>query len=71
MTRPLRVEFSGALYHIMARGNERRTMFARDAERQVWRKRGDENLRWIHREVDIEEARRWVRDVMKREPDRR
>ena len=33
-------------------------------------KHGDEDLRWIHREVEFEEARRWVRDARKREPDR-
>jgi hypothetical protein len=27
MARPLRIEFSGALYHITARGNERRDIF--------------------------------------------
>jgi putative transposase len=36
MARPLRVEFSGALYHVMARANERRMVFARDADRQLW-----------------------------------
>src|SRR5512139_4048541 len=31
MTRPLRIEFPGALYHVTARGNERKPIY-RDAE---------------------------------------
>ncbi len=31
-----RVECSGALYDVMARGNERRTVFANDANLQLW-----------------------------------
>jgi putative transposase len=27
MARPLRLEFAGALYHVTARGNERRSIF--------------------------------------------
>jgi REP element-mobilizing transposase RayT len=27
MARPLRIEFEGALYHVTARGNERRKIF--------------------------------------------
>jgi putative transposase len=33
MSRPLRVEFAGALYHITARGNERRDVFFCDDDR--------------------------------------
>ncbi len=35
MARPLRVEFEGAVYHVTARGNERRKIFyaKRDYER--------------------------------------
>jgi REP element-mobilizing transposase RayT len=32
MARPLRLEFAGALYHITARGNERRSIFPDDAD---------------------------------------
>jgi REP-associated tyrosine transposase len=32
MARPLRLEFSGALYHVTARGNERRSIFLGDAD---------------------------------------
>jgi putative transposase len=32
MARPLRLEFAGALYHVMSRGNERRSIFFGDAD---------------------------------------
>ncbi|WP_207215860.1 transposase [Pseudolysobacter antarcticus] len=34
MSRPLRIEFSGALYHVMARGNAREDIFRNDADRE-------------------------------------
>jgi len=34
MTRPIRVEFEGAVYHVTARGNERRAIFRDDEDRQ-------------------------------------
>lgn len=34
MARPLRVEFAGAVYHVMARGNERKAVFRDDRDRQ-------------------------------------
>src|SRR5271166_1417990 len=34
MARPLRVEYPGALYHVTARGNERRAIFRDDEDRQ-------------------------------------
>ncbi|MBU4337805.1 MAG: transposase [Actinobacteria bacterium] len=34
MARPLRLEFSGAVYHVTARGNARQDIFADDADRQ-------------------------------------
>ncbi len=36
MSRPLRLEFSGALYHIVARGNERREVFREDRDRELY-----------------------------------
>jgi len=33
MTRPLRLEFAGALYHITARGDRREDIFFRDQDR--------------------------------------
>jgi REP element-mobilizing transposase RayT len=32
MARPLRLEFAGALYHVTARGNERRRIFLGDED---------------------------------------
>lgn len=34
MARPIRVEFAGAVYHVMARGNERRPIFLDDQDRR-------------------------------------
>jgi len=34
MARPIRVEFAGAVYHVMARGNERRAIFRDDEDRR-------------------------------------
>src|SRR5258708_28566693 len=34
MARPIRVEFPGAVYHVTARGNERRRTFRDDADRR-------------------------------------
>jgi REP element-mobilizing transposase RayT len=34
MARPLRIEFSGALYHVTARGNAREDIYREDADRQ-------------------------------------
>jgi hypothetical protein len=37
MSRPLRLEFAGALYHVTARGNAREDVFRDDAERlRAW-----------------------------------
>lgn len=36
MTRPLRIEFPGALYHVTSRGNQRSPIYRHDADRQVW-----------------------------------
>ena len=34
MPRPIRVEFPGAVYHVMARGNERRDIYRDDRDRR-------------------------------------
>ena len=34
MTRPLRVEFSGAFYHVMHRGNAKADIFLSDRDRE-------------------------------------
>lgn len=36
MTRPLRIEFPGALYHITARGNRRNKIFLTDGDNLTW-----------------------------------
>ncbi len=36
MTRPLRLEFPGALYHVTARGDRRKFIFIDDVDRQYW-----------------------------------
>lgn len=36
MTRPLRIEFPGALYHVTSRGNARRKIFLDDTDRQTF-----------------------------------
>jgi putative transposase len=36
MARALRLEFSGATYHVMARGKQGRPIFANDLDRQRW-----------------------------------
>jgi len=37
MARPIRVEFAGAVYHVMARGNQGQKLCADDGDRQMWR----------------------------------
>src|SRR6056297_4261964 len=36
MARPLRIEFEGALYHVMARGNAQTDIFLDDEDRQAF-----------------------------------
>jgi len=38
MTRPLRLEFPGALYHVTSRGNRRNPIYRDDADRRAWLK---------------------------------
>jgi putative transposase len=45
MARPLRIEFPGALYHVISRGNERRRVVRDDADR-------DKRLDWLRRTVE-------------------
>ena len=35
MTRPLRIEYGGALYHVTARGNAREAIYKDDENRKV------------------------------------
>ena len=39
MARPPRVEFPGALYHVIVRGNERKPVFRDDADRELYLRR--------------------------------
>jgi len=45
MTRPLRIELAGGLYHVMSRGNGRRDIVRNDADRQ-------RRLSWLQRTVE-------------------
>jgi len=36
MARPLRIEYPGAYYHVMNRGQSRRNIFIEDKERQTF-----------------------------------
>ena len=49
MARPLRIEFSDALYHVMSRGNDRRRIVRDDADRA-------RRLDWLRRTVDAGEV---------------
>jgi REP element-mobilizing transposase RayT len=44
MVRPLRVEFAGAIYHVMSRGNQRQAIVLDDADRR-------RRLDWLRRTV--------------------
>lgn len=46
MARPLRIEFPGALYHVISRGNERQKIVRDDADRQ-------KRLDWLRRTVEV------------------
>ena len=50
MTRPLRIEFPGALYHITSRGNERRTIFLSDHDRD----------QFLHILASVVESHHWL-----------
>jgi hypothetical protein len=36
MARKIRVEYAGSVYHVMALGNQGRTIYAEDSDRKVW-----------------------------------
>jgi REP element-mobilizing transposase RayT len=38
MARQLRIEYAGAAYHVMARGNQGRPIYADDLDRKMWLK---------------------------------
>ena len=39
MARPVRIEFAGALYHVIVRGNERKAVFRDDRDRSDYLER--------------------------------
>jgi REP element-mobilizing transposase RayT len=45
MARPLRIEFAGAIYHVMSRGNARQAIVRDDADRE-------KRLDWLRRTVE-------------------
>jgi putative transposase len=53
MARPLRIEFAGAVYHVMSRGNARQEIVLDDADREKrldWLRRTVETYGWrLHR----------------------
>jgi hypothetical protein len=36
MARKIRLEYAGAVYHLMARGNQGRRIYGNDQDRKVW-----------------------------------
>ena len=38
MARKIRIEYAGAAYHVMARGNQGRDLYADDPNRKLWLK---------------------------------
>ena len=36
MARQIRIEYGGAVYHVMARGNQGEAIFADNLDRRVW-----------------------------------
>ena len=45
MARPLRIEFAGAIYHVMSRGGARQAIVRDDADRE-------KRLDWLRRTVE-------------------
>jgi REP element-mobilizing transposase RayT len=46
MARPLRIQYPGAMYHVMCRGNERREIFRGEEDRTAF-------LRFLGRSLEI------------------
>jgi hypothetical protein len=52
MARKIRIQYAGALYHVMARGNQGRGIYSGDRDRQLWLKtlaEGCEQTGWLLR----------------------
>ena len=65
MTLPIRVQFEDAVYHVTARGNERRPVYPDDQDRPV-SGTGRRGLPTVRATVS-----RKIREAVEREPDRR
>ena len=46
MARPLRIQYPGAVYHVISRGNERKPIVRDDADRE-------KRLDWLRRAVEM------------------
>lgn len=46
MSRPLRVEYPGALYHVIARGNAKQDIFLNDHDHRCQSLRRDARFEW-------------------------
>ena len=58
MARPLRIEYPGAVYHVMARGNQGRPFFKDDKDRKRFLETLEEScqkMRWEIAEIECEE----------------
>ncbi|GBE00096.1 transposase IS200 like protein [bacterium BMS3Abin07] len=58
MTRPLRIQYEGAVYHVTCRGNERRAIFKDDADRKTF-------LDILRKSLDIHKVRLYSYVLMK------
>ena len=53
MARPLRLEYPGAVYHVIVRGNERRAVFRDDDDREHYLRRLEHYKRRLRGEVGV------------------
>ena len=53
MARLLRVQFEGAIYHVTARGNDRRPIFLDDRDRDRFIEKLEENVDILHELADL------------------
>ena len=70
MARQIRIEYEGAAYHVMARGNQGQPIFADNLDRTVWRwQRTTAGRRWVSErlgmgeESGVSKAIRLVKDM--------
>ena len=46
MSRPLRLELSGGLYHVPSRGDRREDIYQDEADRELWLDTHGDMIRW-------------------------